>query len=184
MPKVLVPLAQGLEEIEAVTIIDVLRRGEVEVITAALEDQPVTASRGTVLLADTTLDQVLDETFDMIALPGGLPGADHLEQDVRLRELLQRHAKNGQWTAAICAAPKVLGRAGLLDGRSATHYPGALDAADFPDATLSSAPVLVDATIVTGRGPGAAMDFALQLLELLQGRECRDQVERDLLGAS
>lgn len=181
MPKVLVPLAQGCEELEAVTIIDLLRRGGIEVITAALDNQPVTASRGTVLLADTTLDQVLDETFDMIVLPGGLPGADHLAQDERLRALLQRHAESGHWTAAICAAPKVLARAGLLDGRTATHYPGALAPSDAPQARLTTAPVVVDERVVTGRGPGSAMDFALQLIELLQDRDCREGVERDLM---
>ncbi|NKN32651.1 DJ-1 family glyoxalase III [Marichromatium bheemlicum] len=183
MPRVLVPLAEGLEELEAVTIIDLLRRGEVEVVTAALGAREVTASHGTVLVADTTLDAVADESFDMVVLPGGLPGADHLDQDPRVRALLERHHAAGAYTAAICAAPKALASLGLLDERRATHYPGALNAADFPRAELVDAPVVIDGTVVTGRGPGTAMDFALELLELLQGSERRTQVETGLARA-
>ena len=89
MANVLVPLAQGCEELEAVTIIDLLRRAEVRVTTASLDDEPITASRGTRLLADTTLDQVIDEAFDMVILPGGLPGADNLNADPRIHKILK-----------------------------------------------------------------------------------------------
>ncbi|TCT20183.1 DJ-1 family glyoxalase III [Thiobaca trueperi] len=181
MPKVLVPLAQGCEELEAVTIIDLLRRAEIEVVTAALTDAPVTASRGTVLLADTTLDAVLDQDFDLIVLPGGLPGAQYLEEDPRLRTMLQRQQSAGRFVAAICAAPKVLASAGLLDGKTATSYPGAIQAADYPQVNFVSAPVVVDGLVVTSRGPGTAMDFALQLIESLLGRARREQVESDLV---
>lgn len=181
MPKVLVPLAQGCEELEAVTIIDLLRRAEIEVVTAALTDAPVTASRGTVLLADTTLDAVVDQDFDLIVLPGGLPGAQYLEEDPRLRAMLQRQQSAGRFVAAICAAPKVLASAGLLNGKTATSYPGAIQAADYPQVNFVSAPVVVDGLVVTSRGPGTAMDFALQLIESLQGRARREQVESDLV---
>ncbi len=165
------------------TIIDLLRRAEVQVVTAGLEEGPVTASRGTRLLPDTRLEEVSDQEFEMIVLPGGLPGAIHLEKDARLREMLVRHRAAGRYTAAICAAPKVLASAGLLDGKTATSYPGTVIAADFPRANLVEAPLVVDGTVVTGRGPGSAMDFALQLIELLQGRDRRDQVESALLRA-
>ncbi len=181
MPRVLVPLAQGCEELEAVTIIDLLRRAEVEVVTAALVDGPVKASRGTMLLADTTLDLVKDQDFDMVVLPGGLPGARYLEEDPRVRAILQRHHARGAFTAAICAAPKVLASAGLLDGRDATAYPGCVVASDFPAVNLVDAPVVVDGTVVTSRGPGTAMDFALELIELLVGRSRREQVEKALV---
>ncbi|EXJ17118.1 DJ-1 family glyoxalase III [Imhoffiella purpurea] len=183
MPKVLVPLAQGCEEMEAVTIIDLLRRAEIEVVTASLTDTPVTASRGTVLIADTALDAVVDQAFDMIVLPGGLPGATHLQEDDRIRDLLQRQQSEDRYSAAICAAPRVLAAAGLLEGKTATAYPGALVADDLPLTRLTDAPVEVDGKIVTGRGPGTAMDFALQLIEILQGRSKRDSVERDLVRA-
>lgn len=181
MPSVLVPLAQGCEELEAVTIIDLLRRAGLDVVTAGLDNRPVTASRGTLLIADTRLEDVVERTFDMIVLPGGLPGADHLAEDPRIVALLRSQDAAGRFSAAICAAPKVLARAGLLDGRSATVYPGAVDPAAYPKVEFTDAAVVVDGTIVTSRGPGTAMDFALQLIELLLGRESRDQVERGLV---
>ncbi|NCC29886.1 MAG: DJ-1/PfpI family protein [Gammaproteobacteria bacterium] len=181
MPSVLVPLAQGCEELEAVTIIDLLRRAGIDVVTAGLDNRPVTASRGTLLIADTRLEDVLERPFDMIVLPGGLPGADHLAEDPRIIALLRGQHAEGRFVAAICAAPKVLARAGLLDGRSATAYPGAVDPVTFPRVDFTDAAVVVDGTLVTSRGPGTAMDFALQLIELLLGRESRDQVERGLV---
>lgn len=181
MPRVLVPLAQGCEEIEAVTIIDLLRRAGIEVVTAGLDATPVTASRGVVLLPDTTLDEVLTQDFDMVVLPGGLPGATNLDQDQRVHRLLARQAEQGRWSAAICAAPRVLGNAGLLDGCRATCYPGAMDAARFPSVRLVEQPVVVDGKVVTSRGPGTAMDFALRLIELLCGRDTRVDVEAALM---
>ena len=181
MPKVLVPLAEGFEELEAVTIIDLLRRAQVEVVTAGLQPGPVTGSRRTAILPDTTLDTQLAERFDMIVLPGGLPGADHLDADARLGDLLRRHAGEGRYTAAICAAPKVLANAGLLDDRDATAYPGTLVAGAHPRVRVLDAPVVVDGGLITSRGPGTAMDFALTLIELLVGRERRDTVESALV---
>ena len=127
MASVLVPLAQGCEELEAVTVVDLLRRAGIDVVTAGLDEQPVRASRGMVLLPDMTLEQALQRDYDMIVLPGGLPGADHLRDDARVIDLLREMAAAGKYTAAICAAPRVLARAGLLDGKRATSYPGALD---------------------------------------------------------
>ncbi len=124
MASVLVPIAEGCEELEAVTIIDLLRRAGIEVIVAGLDGGKVRASRGTVLLPDTSLDQAMQRNFDMIVLPGGLPGADNLNQDQRIHDLLHKIASNNGYTAAICAAPKILATAGLLDGKQATGYPG------------------------------------------------------------
>src|SRR5690606_21989525 len=112
------------EELEAVTIIDLLRRAGIRVVTAGLDAGPVTASRGVVLVPDTTLDAALQEDFDMVVLPGGSPGTENLDQDPRVRELLKKMANSGKFTAAICAAPKVLANAGLLAGKRATSYPG------------------------------------------------------------
>jgi 4-methyl-5(b-hydroxyethyl)-thiazole monophosphate biosynthesis len=180
MARVLIPLARGFEELEAVTVIDLLRRAGIEVITAALEEGPVKGSRGTVLLADATLDEVKDQDFDMIVLPGGLPGADHLDQDPRIHALLRRLDASGRYTAAICAAPKVLAHAGLLDHKKATAFPGVLDALDLEGTELSSQGVQVDGRLITSKGPGTAMDFALELIEQLLGRAVREQVEGPL----
>ena len=179
--KVLVPLAQGCEELEAVTVIDLLRRAAIEVVTAGLDGEAVRASRGTVLLPDATLDAALEDDYDMVVLPGGLPGADHLDADPRILSLLKRMAEAGRYTAAICAAPKVLAHAGLLAGRRATSYPGVLDAMDLPDTTVTGEAVVVDGTVITSRGPGTAMDFALTLIECLAGRETRKEVEAALV---
>ncbi|MEK7991368.1 MAG: DJ-1 family glyoxalase III [Thiotrichaceae bacterium] len=182
MPSVLVPLAQGCEELEAVTIIDLLRRAEINVVTAGLDQQPVKASRGVTLVPDTTLDVALQQDFDMIVLPGGLPGADHLNDDARIHQLLKDMAQQGKYTAAICAAPKVLGDAGLLADKKATHYPGALDATKLPSTQfLLEQAVVCDGKVVTSRGPGTAMDFALELILLLTDKATRDQVEQGLV---
>lgn len=181
MASVLVPLAQGCEELEAVTVVDLLRRAGVDVVTAGLDAQPVRASRGTVLVPDTILEQVIERDFDMVVLPGGLPGADHLDNDVRLKGLLQSMSAAGKYTAAICAAPKVLASAGLLDGKRATSYPGALEPASVTGLEYVDDSVVADGKVITSRGPGTAMDFALQLIETLVGKARRDEVEAALL---
>jgi 4-methyl-5(b-hydroxyethyl)-thiazole monophosphate biosynthesis len=181
MPRVLIPLAQGCEELEAVTIIDLLRRAEIEVVTAGLDDEPIRGSRGTVLLPDTTLDAVMEEAFDMMVLPGGLPGSEHLDRDPRVHELLRRLNASGSFTAAICAAPKVLANAGLLDGKSATSYPGVVTMDKYPQVNVLGSAVVTDGKVITSRGAGTAMDFALQLIESLSGRAQRDQVEAALV---
>ena len=180
MARVLVPLAQGCEELEAITVVDLLRRAGIEVVTAGLDEQPVRASRDTVLIPDTTLDAVLNTEFDMVVLPGGLPGADHLCDDPRIIELVTRMANNDRYIAAICAAPRVLAKAGLLDGKSATSFPGAIDIETIPGIDYRSDAVVTDGKLITSRGPGTAMDFALQLIELLTGKEKRNEVEAAL----
>jgi len=178
MASVLVPLAQGCEELEAVTVVDLLRRAGINVVTAGLDNQPVRASRGTVLVPDMTLDEALNQEYDMVVLPGGLPGADHLDGDPRIRGLLKEMADSDRYTAAICAAPKVLASTGLLEGKQVTSFPGALDAFDGLDYLTS--PVVQDGKLITSRGPGTAMDFALTLIENLVGKDRRDEVEAGL----
>lgn len=180
MATVLVPLAQGCEELEAVTIIDLLRRAGIEVVSAGLDAQPITASRGTVLVADTDLDSALQKEYDMVVLPGGLPGADHLDNDPRIQALLKKMANSEKFTAAICAAPKVLASVGLLNGKQATAYPGVLDALNMPDIHQQDDAVVKDGKVITSRGPGTSMDFALALIEVLVGKTKRDEVEAGL----
>jgi protein deglycase len=178
MKRVLVPLAEGFEELEAVTIVDVLRRAGVEVVVASLGESPVTGSHGIRLAADTPLAALAEQDFDMIALPGGMPGADHLKKDSRVAAIARRLHEQGRPVAAICAAPMVLAAAGLLDGRRATSFPGFLD--DAKRTTVADEAVVVDGSLITSRGPGTALDFALQLVETLQGREARRAVESRL----
>lgn len=181
MARVLIPLAQGCEELEAVTIIDLLRRANIEVVTAGLQEGPVTCSRKTVLVPDTELDSVIDELFDMIVLPGGLPGANHLRDDQRIVQLLQTMNSAGKIIAAICAAPKVLAEAGVLANKRVTAYTGALSEYNDQAIDVTNTPLVIDNNVITSRGPGTAMDFALALIEQLLGKEARDQVERPLL---
>ena len=177
---VLVVLAQGCEELEAVTCIDLLRRANVEVVTAGLDRNPVVASRKTTLIPDTTLDEALKRSFDMIVLPGGLPGADNLAGDPRVIDLLKKMARDDKFTCAICAAPTVLAKAGLLSGKRATGFPGTLDKMNLPNVTCTGEAVVRDGMVITSRGPGTAMDFALVLIETLAGKETRDLVEERL----
>ena len=180
MANVLVPLARGCEELEAVTVVDLLRRAGISVVTAGLDDQPVTASRGVVLVPDMTLDEALGQDYDMVVLPGGLPGADHLDNDDRLAALLKQMAADGKYTAAICAAPKVLASSGLLNGKRATSYPGVLQSGSVPGMDYVEQAVVTDDKVITSRGPGTAMDFALELIEVLAGTEKRNEVEAGL----
>ncbi|MCW8888731.1 MAG: DJ-1/PfpI family protein [Gammaproteobacteria bacterium] len=181
MASVLVPLAPGFEELEAVTIIDLLVRAGVEVISAGLVAGPIKASRGMVIHPDMSLDEALKRQFDMVVLPGGLPGADHLNRDSRILELLKTMASQGKYTAAICAAPKVLATAGLLDGKSATSYPGVIENLGLNTTQISQQSVVIDGNVITSRGPGTAMEFALTLIETLVGRDKRDEVAKGLL---
>ncbi|MCU7893954.1 MAG: DJ-1/PfpI family protein [Candidatus Thiodiazotropha sp. (ex Lucinoma aequizonata)] len=181
MARVLVLLAQGCEELEAGTITDLLTRAGIEVVTAGLEAGPVKASRGITLVPDITLDAVMEEDFDMLVLPGGLPGADHFDADPRIHSLLQRLNQQGKFTAAICAAPKVLASAGLLDDHRASSYPGVLDNMDLSQVDVQLERVISDDRVITSRGPGTAMDFALELIEKLSDSVTRDLVEQGLV---
>jgi 4-methyl-5(b-hydroxyethyl)-thiazole monophosphate biosynthesis len=180
MSGVLVPLAPGFEEIEAVTVVDLLRRAGIEVHTASLDGPWVTGSHGIVVQADMALDAAAAGDYDMIVLPGGMPGAGHLRDDARVIALLRRHAAAGRYTAAICAAPSVLAHAGLLADRAATSFPGFLSADSARGIRLRDDAVVVDGKVVTSRGAGTAMEFGLVLIELLAGAEARQQVQSRL----
>jgi 4-methyl-5(b-hydroxyethyl)-thiazole monophosphate biosynthesis len=171
--RVLVPLAEGFEEIEAVTVIDVLRRAEVEVVAAGLEAGAVRGSRGVVVTPDAPLSEVADEDFDAVVLPGGGPGSHALAADERVGALLKRHSTEGRVVAAICAAPGiVLAPLGLLEGKRASGYPGLKE--KVPG--WVDEPVVRDGDLITSQGPGTAMAFALSLVEALVGAEKADEV--------
>jgi 4-methyl-5(b-hydroxyethyl)-thiazole monophosphate biosynthesis len=180
--RVLVPLAEGFEELEAVTIIDILRRAGIDVVVASLGVSPVTGAHGIRLAADTPLAALAEQDFDMLALPGGMPGADHLKKDPLITDLVRRMHEKGRALAAICAAPMVLEAAGVLDGRRATSYPGFLAGAG--KAVIVGDAVVVDGGVITSRGPGTALDFALTLVEELAGPSVRQSIESRLERAS
>jgi 4-methyl-5(b-hydroxyethyl)-thiazole monophosphate biosynthesis len=178
MKSVLVLFADGSEELEAITVVNILRRAGVSVTLAGLDAGELMGSRGVMLMPDETLDDVFHEEYDMIVLPGGQPGTNHLKDDPRVIRLVQRMAQQGKYVAAICAAPSVLAAAGLLDSRQATSFPGALT--PYPKVKLQQAAVVEDGKIITSRGPGTAMDFALTLVERLAGSPKRQEVEAGL----
>jgi protein deglycase len=181
MASALIPLAPGFEDLEAVTLVDLLRRAGIEVVTAGLQRGLIEGSRGTRIEPDVYLDEVLSRDFDLVALPGGLPGAEHLRDDARVQALLKRMAAAERYTTAICAAPMALAQAGLLTGKQVTAYPGVLEKLKMRETFIQPGAVVVDGKVVTSRGPGTAMDFALTLIELLVGREKRQQVEAGLV---
>lgn len=169
MPRVLIPLAPGFEEIEAVSIIDVLRRGDVDVVVAGTTGEAsVEGSHALRVGVDVALDDVRDQSFDMIVLPGGEPGVTHLCANHQLETLLARHLAAGRTVGAICAAPRLLAARGDLDGRRATSHPSVADAVRAGGALYDDDDRVVhDGVFLTSRGPGTALEFALRVLELL-----------------
>jgi 4-methyl-5(b-hydroxyethyl)-thiazole monophosphate biosynthesis len=168
--KVLVPIAEGTEEIEAVSIIDVLRRAGAAVTVASVSELQITASRGVKLVADRLIGECVDETYDLVVLPGGMPGAEHLRNSKELKRILTQQQDQGRLYGAICAAPAVVFQHhGLLSGRQATCHPSFVNYLDNVDSVESR--VVVDGNCVTSRGPGTALEFALKLVELLYGED-------------
>ena len=162
-------LANGFEEIEALATVDILRRAELNVKTVGVGGKTVTGSHGIPVTADIEEKEVTTDDMELVVLPGGMPGAATLEKCDDLRRLILRFAKENKPIAAICAAPMVLGKLGLLKGKKATCYPGFEQYLEGADCT--GAMVEKDGNIITGKGPGAAMEFALAVVELLQGKD-------------
>jgi len=170
--RVLVPIANGSEEMEAVAIIDVLRRAGADVTVASVEATLLCKmSRGVLLQADAALADVAASSFDLVALPGGMPGAERLRDSAALSALLAAHASAGRPYAAMCAAPAVvLAPAGLLAGRAATAHPAFAEQLPASAKASTAARVVLDGPVLTSRGPGTALEFALALVELLYGK--------------
>ena len=177
MAKVAVLLANGFEEIEAVTIIDVLRRADIEVVAAALEGDSALGSHDIGVSADCKIDDVKADELDAVVLPGGMPGAEKLRDDARVKQLLQEVARKKKLVCAICAAPIALDAAGVIAGRRATSYPGF----ELPDADYVTDRVVEDENLVTSRGPGTALEFALTLVRRLVSHEKATELRQRML---
>ena len=172
----LVAIAEGSEEIEAVTIIDVLRRAGVEVTVDSVGTNQITGAHGIVITADCSIDSCVDSSWDLIALPGGIPGAEHLAASQPLEALLRAQAERGALYGAICAAPAlVLGSKGLLQGKTVTGHPMFQQNMDAKELNSESR-VVVDGNCITSQGPGTSLDFALELVEQLCGLVKREEV--------
>lgn len=179
MKKIIVFLAEGFEEIEAISIIDILRRAQISVTTVSVgKDKMVKGAHSIVVEADKLFDEVDFTSYDMVVLPGGMPGAKNLQDHAGVKEQLKIFAEKKQ-IGAICAAPMVLGSMGLLKGKRATCYPGFEP--ELIGANVTNEPVTVDGNIITGRGPAFAINFTLQLVETLAGKATHDEVSNALL---
>ncbi|MDG1500504.1 MAG: DJ-1/PfpI family protein [Planctomycetota bacterium] len=181
--KILLPLADGFEEIEAITIIDVLRRAELEVTVTGLSASTVAqGAHGVAVGVDANMDDVNLDDYRAIVLPGGLPGATNLRDDSRVIDALKTMAATGRITAAICAAPIALVAAGLLDNASvrATSYPGFRDSLGAAEVVHDQS-VVTSGNIITSAGPGTAMDFGLALVARLASPEKAAEVAEGML---
>lgn len=177
---VYIMLADGFEEIEALTVVDVLRRAGVDAHTVSVSHKnEVVGAHGIPVTADDLFTEVSVAECEMVVLPGGMPGALNLRNDATLCAVLGERASAGLPIAAICAAPYILGELGLLRGRRATCYPGFED--KLEGATYTAAMVERDGNIITAKGPAAAMAFALGIAEALAGKNKRDEVAHGML---
>lgn len=178
--KILVPLAEGFEMLEALSVVDVFRRAGVRVDIAAVgENLQVTSSHDVPVIADRFLAECVDESYDLIVLPGGIPGADNLKKSETLAELLKKQHSENKLYGAICASPAVvLEHHGLLKGKKATCHPLFVDRLSLQESAGER--VVVDQNCVTGRGAGTSIEFGLELLEILLGAEARREVAKGM----
>ncbi|WP_315070676.1 DJ-1 family glyoxalase III [uncultured Clostridium sp.] len=163
MKRVCILLAEGFEEIEALTVSDIMRRAEVTCDLVSIGGKQVKSSHGVIVEADKIFEEDMD--YDLVVIPGGMPGATNLRDDDRVIKFVKKQNKEGKLIGAICAGPIVLGRAGLTEGRDITSYPGYED--ELPNCEYLEEAVVVDENIITSRGPATAMTFAYKLLEIL-----------------
>ena len=179
MANALVVLANGFEEIEAISVIDILRRGGVLVTVSSIAEKEVVGAHRIKIMADRAFDDVADQNFDMVILPGGEPGTTHLEKHESLKPFLERQAKKERYIAAICAAPRILDGLGFLKGKKGTSYPSYQSTMKHCDYVVEK--VVVDGKIITSRGPGTAMDFGYQLLSLLSTDQISNDLRKDMI---
>lgn len=174
-------LAQGFEEIEAITTVDMLRRAGVEVMTVCVDgnsDNKVEGAHGISVLADIGLDEIDYENIEGVILPGGMPGTVNLEMSGKVQEAIDFCNDNDLYLFAICAAPQILGHKGLLEGKNATCYPGF--ETELKGAELSTLPAVKDGKVITAKGPGATVDFAAEIIKELKGEKVAVELKESM----
>ncbi len=174
MSKVYLFLADGCEEVEALTVVDLLRRASVDVKTVSVMGREmITSSHNITIKADMLFDEISEEV-DMLVLPGGIPGTPNLEAHEGLMDMVREYNTKGKWLAAVCAAPTIYGRLGLLEGKMATCYPSMMEELVCGEKSRDS--VVVDGNIITSRGMGTCIDFGLKMIEVLISKQLADDI--------
>ncbi|MCX5633914.1 MAG: DJ-1/PfpI family protein [Phycisphaerae bacterium] len=178
--KVLIAVADGIEELEGITIIDCLRRVGADLTIASVQKCEIITARKVKITADCLITDCIDKTYDLIALPGGMPGAENLRDSRELTEMLKKQKESGRLYAAICASPAIVfAHHGLLAGKKATCYPGMEN--KLPDTSAVNQRVVIDGNCVTSQGPGTALEFSLKLVELLFGKQKSEELAKAML---
>lgn len=176
MSKVYVFLADGCEEIEALAVIDLLRRAKIETVTVAINDEKLIRGVHNInFFADEIIDSIDINDAELIFLPGGMPGTINLGNCKKLRDYILKFNDENKFIAAICAAPSVLGKLGVLNDKKAVCYPGFED--KLLGAKVIDMPVVTDKNVITSKGMGTAIDLGLKIIEILQGKELADNIE-------
>ena len=181
MTNAVIFLAKGFEEIEAVTVIDILRRADINVIIAGLSPGNVEGGHSIMIIPDTTIDDLDINNFDALIIPGGNPGYKNLRNDSRVIALIKKASESGKIIAAICAAPSVLTYAGVLGGKNCTIYPGMEKELEQGGSNPKQDLVVIDDNIITSRGPATALHFALAIVEKLVGKQITESVRKNTL---
>lgn len=182
MAKVAIFLATGFEEIEALTVVDLLRRVHVDIDMVSITgEKKASGSHGIVVETDKIINQLNFAEYDMLVLPGGMPGTLNLEACEVLMNQVDAFYRDDKWLAAICAAPSIFGHKGILNGRTACCYPGFEK--DLKGANVSVEPVCLDGRIITSRGMGTAIDFGLKIVDVLVGKEVSDDLAKTIIYA-
>lgn len=172
-------LAEGFEEIEAISVIDILRRAEIEVTTVGVGGKTVVGTHGIPVIADKCTCEGLADDIEAVILPGGMPGTNNLGADETVKKYIDYAVKNNKLVCAICAAPMVLGAQGVLQGKKAVCYPGC--EGNLTGAQVVNELVVVDGNVITSKGPGTAAEFGLKIAEVIKGKAVAAQVRSDLL---
>ncbi|BCN29678.1 DJ-1 family glyoxalase III [Anaeromicropila herbilytica] len=180
MKKVCIFLANGFEEVEALTVVDLLKRASLDVVMVSIQDElQVTGAHKIQVVADSLFEKIEYKDVDMLILPGGMPGTNHLANHDKLINLLIEHNNKQKWIAAICAAPSVLGMNGILSGRAASCYPGFEDKLVGADVKIDN--VVVSENIITSRGLGTAIEFGLKIIEILVNKSKANEIKEAII---